>query len=67
MAVGTRYINMCCLFSKELATKEMREQRYKRLQFLLNKSNMYTKYLVKRMEDQVNWELEKLLGIFKII
>ena len=32
--------------------EEMREQRYKRLQFLLTKSNMYTHYLLRRMHKQ---------------
>ncbi|KAL3831416.1 hypothetical protein ACJMK2_023167 [Sinanodonta woodiana] len=31
---------------------ESREQRYKRMQFLLSKSNMYTQYLVERMNRQ---------------
>ena len=35
---------------------EMREQRYKRLQFLLTKSNMYTHYLLKRMQSQKELE-----------
>ncbi len=43
---------------QELATRELREQRYKRLQFLLSKSNMYTKYLVTRMENQVSPKLQ---------
>ena len=30
----------------------MSEERYKRLQFLLSKSNMYTQYLIQRMEKQ---------------
>ncbi|XP_041371850.1 lymphocyte-specific helicase-like [Gigantopelta aegis] len=33
-------------------SEEDREQRYKRLQFLLSKSNMYTQYLIQRMEKQ---------------
>ena len=38
----------------------LREQRYQRLQFLLSKSNMYTSYLVQRMEQQAEEEKEKL-------
>jgi ATP-dependent DNA helicase len=29
-----------------------KEERYKRLQYLLMKSNMYTEYLLRRMEKQ---------------
>ena len=38
---------------------DMREQRYKRLQFLLTKSNMYTHYLLKRMQGQKEIEEKK--------
>ena len=38
----------------------LREQRYKRLQFLLSKSNMYTSYLVQRMRSQQDDEQKKL-------
>ena len=34
-------------------TDEIKEQRYKRLQFLLSKSNLYTEYLLKRMEANI--------------
>lgn len=36
---------------QDLAAED-REQRYKRLQFLLSKSNLYTQYLLSRMEKQ---------------
>ena len=40
----------------------IREQRYKQLQYLLTKSNMYTHYLLKRMQNQKEQEekLEKI-------
>ncbi|XP_033733127.1 lymphoid-specific helicase-like [Pecten maximus] len=39
--------------------KEIKEQRYKRLQFLLSKSNMYTQYLLERMKKQTDEEKRK--------
>ncbi|XP_060070965.1 lymphoid-specific helicase-like [Ylistrum balloti] len=38
---------------------EIKEQRYKRLQFLLSKSNMYTQYLLERMKKQSEEEKRK--------
>ena len=40
--------------------ESMREQRYKRLQFLLTKSNMYTHYLLKRMQNQKEQEEKRV-------
>ncbi|XP_071149250.1 lymphocyte-specific helicase-like [Mytilus edulis] len=44
---------------------EDREQRYKRLQFLLSKSNMYTQYLLSRMEKQREEQTKKTERIKK--
>ncbi|KAL4220426.1 hypothetical protein ACF0H5_020829 [Mactra antiquata] len=53
---------------KELWTnfgEETKEERYKRLQFLLKKSNMYTEYLLKRMERQKEEDKKRLERIQK--
>ena len=39
--------------------QDTKEERYKRLQFLLMKSNMYTEYLLRRMEKQREDEKKK--------
>ena len=36
-----------------------REERYARLKFLLSKSNMYTEYLLGRMEEQKDLEKQR--------
>lgn len=39
--------------------QDIKEQRYKRLQFLLSKSNMYTQYLLERMKKQTDEEKKR--------
>lgn len=46
-------------------TEDLREERYKRLQFLLSKSNMYTQYLIQRMERQKEEERKRQERILK--
>ncbi|XP_064610346.1 lymphocyte-specific helicase-like [Liolophura sinensis] len=46
-------------------TEDLREERYKRLQFLLSKSNMYTQYLIQRMERQKEEERKRRERILK--
>ena len=40
-------------------TEDGKEERYARLQFLLSKSNMYTEYLLGRMEEQKDLEKQR--------
>ena len=42
-----------------LMSEDTRGERYARLQYLLRKSNMYTEYLIQRMESQRDEEKAK--------
>ena len=46
-------------------SEDTKGERYARLQYLLSKSNMYTEYLLNRMEAQRAEEKQKLLKAAK--
>lgn len=46
--------------------EETKEERYQRLQNLLMKSNMYTEYLMKRMERQREEERKRRERLLKV-
>ena len=48
-----------------MMSEDSKGERYARLQFLLSKSNMYTEYLLERMESQKKEEKQRRLKTTK--